>query len=310
MDYRTGAEMPTVVEQTMSDLALTRSTGVPFMARLMGVQSVPSGSARFALRFDPRRAALSAGVGMLDVAMLADLALGGALRTQVGSDRRMPTITLTLQLDAPVTHTDVSVRAWDSEVAHGVGGARGELVSNGKVNGRCLATFVVPEAGAESTAMPWEDGAAGREASVMDAAELTPAERDVVTSVGELARAGTRDGQSWTEALVAEACSAAATHPAGLRLRPTVAMVNRAGRVQGAVLFGLAWAAAVKSVGPASVRTLSGHMEFVASADPHTPIAADPVLMRATRQMFFVRSELRQDGRLVAAASFVFQRHP
>ncbi|MGC1212699.1 MAG: acyl-CoA thioesterase domain-containing protein [Micromonospora sp.] len=301
-----------LVRQTIADLTLSRATGAPFLALLTGVRSVPTAAARSALSFDPRRPSLSAGAGLLDVAMLADLALGAALRRQVGGDRLLATITLTLHLGPATPYQDVAVPSSAGGIAHGVGAARGEFVRDGQLIGQCLATFAVGAGGAAATPLPWERSAPPPDAVVPPGGlpdALTPDEREVLAAVGELARAGTGDGRSWSEELVAQRCMAG---PSGgsVRLRPSLAMRNRAGRVQGAVLFGLACASAVGTVTPVPIRTVSGHLEFLASAAADAPIDAEPVLLRATRQLFFVRSDLRQGDRLVASASFVFQRQP
>lgn len=310
MEQRT--EPDSLARQTIADLRLSRATGAPFLALLTGVRSVPSDTARSALGFDPRRPALSAGTGLLDVAMLADLALGAAVRRQVGDDRLLATITLTLHLGPAVPHQGVTVRASDGAIADGIGTAHGEFLRDGHVVGQCLATFAVGSGGAAATPLPWERSAPPPDAAAPAgglADALTPDEREVLAVVGELARAGTGDGPSWSEALVAQRC-AAGPSTGSVRLRPTLAMHNRAGRVQGAVLFGLASTTAVGTVVPVPVRTVSGHLEFLASAAADAPIDAEPVLLRATRQLFFVRSDLRQGDRLVATASFVFQRQP
>ncbi|MFD0533426.1 hypothetical protein ACFQY7_06120 [Actinomadura luteofluorescens] len=90
-------EHPEMRDRALGALALARASGVPWLATMARVQAVATGDASVVeLRIGcpgPSDA------GLVGVAMLADLALGAALRSQVGARRALPTLTLTLELD-------------------------------------------------------------------------------------------------------------------------------------------------------------------------------------------------------------------
>lgn len=218
----------------------------PPPAVLIGVRRVRGTRADLELELDPDRPA-TAPVGLTEVAVLADLALGGALRARLGATRVLPTVSLTLHLAAHLASArlppGVRVRAWGDGPADGLADARAEVVAGDRLVGRALATFAVPDPPSCAPPLPWE----------VDAGE--------------------------------------------------VPLRNRAGHVQGGVLFGLAAAGA----GPAPGRTVSGHVLFVApaSADAAVRTVATPV--RTTRRTRFVRSDLHQGGQVVATAMFTFR---
>lgn len=307
-----------VTRHALAAMETTRTTGAPFLACLMGVVPVQDTPATVELRLDAAVAALGAGVGLLDVAMLADLAIGAALRSSRGLDRVTPTVTLTLHLDAVPAARDVSVRAWDTDSSSEVVGSRADVVSGGRVVGQALAVFAIPGSAARSAPMPWETGGTPRtprHASVGRALQhLTVEEREVVEAVEQAALGSTQGGPSWTEQLLARACTVpahegdAAATGAVTRLHPTLAMRNRAGAVQGAVLFALSATVATAAVAPARVRVLSLHMDFVSAADAAVPVDAEPTLVRTTRRLSFLRVEVRQGGRTVATAGVVLAR--
>ncbi|MHA6616175.1 hotdog family protein [Pseudonocardia sp. DLS-67] len=67
----------------------------PLPEVLVRVRRVRGTRADLELGLGPDRPA-TAPAGLLDVAVLADLALGGALRAQLGAARVLPTVSLTL----------------------------------------------------------------------------------------------------------------------------------------------------------------------------------------------------------------------
>lgn len=89
-----------------------------------------------------------------------------------------------------------------------------------------------------------------------------------------------------------------------LRLVASALLANRAGTVQGGVLFALAARAAASAVdGP--VRMRGGHLDFLSAGGVAEPLDATATVLGAGRRTSFARSEIRQHGRLVAAGSFV-----
>jgi len=246
----------------------------PSLARLAGIHAV-----------QPHRPgcvelALGDGChGLLDVAMLADFALGAAVRAQVGRDQPLPTLTLTLEFERARFPPGLSVRAWSEPVRSSLGRAQGVLVSDGVTNGQCCATFTIPADAARLDPLPWE-------------------------APGSAVPAAVHEQPGSSEALLAAACSASGS---STTLRPAEAMLNRSRQVQGAVVFRLAASLPAALTGD-DARLVSGHLQFLAPAGSGLPVSAHPEVLGEKRRTLFVRTEIRQGDRLVAAGSFVFRR--
>lgn len=217
--------------------------------------------------------------GLADVAAVADFALGAALRRRLGAGQGLPTVTLTLELAEGSALAGTWVRAWGGSVSEGLVRAHGLVLDPTGPVGHCCATFAVPPHATGLKLLPWEVGA----------------DRDV----GEPTAVGPADGLS-TEDLVAAASSVAGSTTT---LRPVDSMLNRGGSVQGAVLFRLA--AGFPRV---PTRLVSGHVQFLHPADARSPVTATPTVLAETRRTLFVHSLLRQQGRVVAAGSFVLRK--
>lgn len=269
--------------------ALSRATGAPALSCLAGVRAepVPGAAVRLGLPGGP--------TGLLDVAMLADLALGAAVRSRVGADRQLPTVTLTVQLTAPLpAASTVRVRAEGSAVgSYRQASAAGAVLDGETPVGHCGATFALGRR--LQVVMPWEQ---------RDRVEPDPLTEDRLTDVeaAALATIRARNSTSAGEALLAAGCEPGGRDPSHLRLTPSTLLANRSGTVQGGVLFALAdRSAALASAGDLA----TGHAQFVSGADVAVPLDASSVVLRSGRRTSFVRTDVHQAGRLVATASFV-----
>ncbi|MGW2307534.1 PaaI family thioesterase [Actinomadura luteofluorescens] len=288
-------EHPEMRDRVLEALALARASGVPWLATMARVQPVATGDASAVeLRIGYHG---PSGAGLVGVAMLADLALGAALRSQVGARRALPTLTLTLELDPEPPRPWTSVRARSEPPRGGLGRTHGTVLSGETVVGRCLATFAVPGSAARLDPLPWEVPEAVTPLVHSTAEPLTDAEQAVLTAMRTL---DAEHGRPWADALLAKACQ---DGPDGRFLHPNAAMLNRSGQVQGAVLF---WFAAASS--EVDGHLVSGHIQFLTPADPWTSLLARPVAVHETRRTVFVHTEVSQRGQPVASADFVFRR--
>lgn len=143
--------------------------------------------------------------------------------------------------------------------------------------------------------------------AVLNPSSLTAGEREVLESVHAVTVSAEHPvNRSLAEALATSACS---DQPAGaghVHLRPSAAMLNRAGRVLGGVLF--AAEAAKRAAADAFMKIASGHMQFITAADADEVIDVTPLVLWSGRQFLFARTDLRQGSRLVATGSFRLQR--
>ncbi|NIH79669.1 PaaI family thioesterase [Amycolatopsis viridis] len=281
-------------------LAFSRATGAPALACAAGLRH--ASSSPFTLGFAPPPAPQR--LGLVEVAMLADFALGGALRQRLGRTRPLPTLSLTLDLTGlpDVAGARTLAEARDVAVAaDGIGTAAGAIRSGNAVLGHCSATFAVPSGGSQAE-LPWDrpDPPSQDNHRSVDLGELTPAERALFAA----ARSAEAVGRSWCDQVVG---TAMADEDGTSVLVPSEVMTNRAGAVQGGVLF----AAAARCGAPrdgARSRLVSGTMRFLAGASAAKPIVLEPAVEHTTRRTLFTQVRLWQDGTVRAVAGLVHRR--
>ena len=267
-----------------SAVAGRRATGAPWLPLLMGLERSGSGPGMAELRVDR--------VGsFLELAVLADFALGAALRTRAGPGAVMPTLTLTLQLWGHERAADMRVRAWAESVEGTVACARAELVGADGPLGSGLATFAV--AGAEVTParpLPWEDTAAPVESEPEAPGELSAEERAAVAAL------------EGGEGLAERIASPEWVGPGRGRLEAGPLLLNRAGNVQGGVLAGLACVAARQAAGHPAARAASFHLAFLRPAPPgELEVAAE--VLHAGRRATSLRADVIAGGAVAATAA-------
>lgn len=231
--------------------------------------------------------------GVTDLAMLADLAAGAALRGELGADRRLATTALDVQLRGPLPGLDQLVARAVTPTTDGRRGTAGvELLAHGAALGHAVVAFAVLGGGLPP--VPWEQPAGAAEAIVARSeAALDETERAALA----LVRAA--GGLSWSEALLRGACTRLGTSTV---LRPSSLMANRAGGVQGGVLVGLAVLAATGSADNAG-QLDAVHVDFAAPASVSTEISASVSTLRRGRRSQLQRVDLHQEKVLVAAAT-------
>ncbi|WP_191248085.1 PaaI family thioesterase [Amycolatopsis deserti] len=275
-------------------LALSRATGAPVLACVAGLRHAASSPRSFTLGFAsppaPQR------LGLVEIAMLADFALGGALRRRLGRTRPLPTLSLTLDLTgSPGAAGATLAEVGDIAVADdGIGTAAGVIRSENLVLGHCSAAFAVPSRGSQAE-LPWDSPDSATHPSV-DLGELTPAERSLLTS----ARSAADTGRSWADQVISDAT---VDERGTTVLVPSEVMTNRAGAVQGGVLF-----AAAARCGAPTARLVSGTMRFLAGVSAAKPIVLEPTVEHTTRRTRFTHVRLRQDGSVCAVAGLVHRR--
>lgn len=260
---------------------------MPPLAALAGLTGVATADpAACALRLG---APASYGAGLADVAMLADFALGGALRRLLGAGRILPTLTLTIEADVSGPLRNIEVHGHADRPDGGLGRTYGVLVRDGAVAGRCLATFAVPRSEHTAEPLPWEEPSGS--------ARTDEAERAVQALVRDL---GLPPEESLSEAVLRSCCTDLAD---GIRLWPGPALANRAGSVQGGVLFWLAARAPRIEAPP-----VSGSVRFVAPARTGEPLTATAHVSGAGRSTVTAHTEIGQAGELVASGLFTCPR--
>lgn len=316
MNSQVAVSSPSVDDEffvwTVRALSLARSTGAPALACLAGLLPTPASAGRFALGLGARPGQQR--TGLVELAMLADLALGGALRQRVGLTRPLPTLSLTLDLGGPLEQEKPSptvVVGETSSAEHGVATAGGSVQGHSGVVGHCTATFAVPSRG-EQDELPW-DRPAGVQTSTntatacTTASELLPdrATEEADRALARALHAADSASQSWGDYLLARATT---TNGDDAVLSPSAVMTNRAGNVQGGVLFALAANAGAPDDAASPPWPTSATMRFLRGADAGTPITAVAELQHATRRTVFTEVLLIQSDEIRAVASLIYRR--
>lgn len=301
------------------DLAWSARTGAPPLGHLAGLHRKATDDGTYALALDPDRPLLAGGPGILELAMLADLALGGVIRNQVGLALPMPTISMTLQL-APGRTRDV---AWaDGECTVQIrrtATARTQLrTSSGEVVGDAVGVFALPAMpyNGPGRAMPWDVplGTGDRPADQLDDEpddEPDGAATTLVSGgIGErvvdriVAHAAGSPVSAWGTLHVEEQMSATD----GLALAPTVPMANRLGHIQGGALFTTAVLASARVAEFPVDALVTGTIEFIEAADLDGLLAAEVTVLRAGGRSLFASALLVQGGRTRCHVTTVFRR--
>lgn len=282
----------------LAGLARSRATGGPWLACAAGVRAAGDPGATAGdtvLGYGPSPGPASA----TDLGVLADLALGAGVRAVLGLDRRLATVSLTLQLhEALPAAADLRVRAARaSSPGEELAVATGSVLSPAGQVGSCSAVFAPQARGLAP--MPWEVPQDGSPALPGD---LEPSS-DELLAVDSAS--GTRaHGHSVVEAALLGATTQDAD--AAVRLQPTALLANRGGVVQGGVLLGLSVLAAHRAVpAPAELRT--AHVEFVAPAVLGEAVTARCELLRPGRRTQLLRTDLHQGGRLVTTTTVLLR---
>jgi acyl-coenzyme A thioesterase PaaI-like protein len=277
-------------------VAQSRVTGAPLLPLLLGMQAVHPTSGDCELGFDDDLPVPSER-GIVDLAMLADFAMGGALRARYGRDQGMPTISMTIHVDQAPPYADLGARAWGDVLQDGIANAHAELTAGERRIGRAIAAFSLRPGQSGSPVLPWDQvGNQVVEAPAPSGPDLQLAKA--------LARGVTEVNKAWTDAHLEGACTPSPRGD-GLTCVPTPAMLNRLGNVQGGVLFGLAVAAA--SGGEKKARLVSGHMQFVSPVDADSPVIALVLPTRRSKRTWFVQVTLQQKEKTVAVAALTLR---
>ena len=234
-----------------------------------------------------------------------------------GCGRILPTVRLTLQTSA-AGFVDPTVHAVCGQQCGGLVGAHGATLDNGVPVGHYMASFDVSRPRPSDAALPWEWEPA--EAPVApDDYELTHEESDIVRTVTQHAATAAPTGGErlgvappWIDRLLDSSCAPVASDAGALCLVPNSAMRNRAGFVQGAVLFGIALRTVEQLIASTGRAATMGYADiaFVAAAQAQLPVTTVVRLTRQTRMASFVTCDVEQDGHPVAQASFVHTSQP
>lgn len=289
-------------------LGHSRRTCAPLLGCLLNLEPAPSALGGVGLQVDQ---SISEVTGLLEVAVVADFALGYSVRQAMQETRwAVPTIGISINLTAelPVygaarvsatratVHTSTSLSS-ATGLAH---------TSTGASIGHCSALFAVPHRQAVEP-LPWELPLTEKSSWLPSAVDEHNGDDDETVGVicQAVAKAGHED-KSWLDVLLDLVSPVVERSGHIERLFLDSALVaNRAGHIQGGVLFALG---AVSPFGRDSAGPICGDMKFLRPARADLPLRIETNGEDRGRRTEFVSTHLYQGDAIVATGSYVFRR--
>jgi hypothetical protein len=280
-----------VREHVLATIGFARRTDAPLLGCLIGAHQASASEPTLGLSY-----VLDALAGPTELGVLADLSLGIPVRAHYGLDYRLVTASLDVALSIPcppLAQLRITPDPTTSASPTGTHLSAGHIVTqsdknNGASTGICSAVFGARGGGLAR--LPWETGLRTEPRDRLTDDQLTGPELQVINTL-------TSSAQAPGTALLNAATSLTRDRPT---LQPTPTMANRAGVVQGGVIFGFALTAGLRSASPAA---FSAHVDFVGPASTDHPVEAQTTVLRSGTRQQLSRVDLTQHGELVATAT-------
>ena len=280
-------------------ITLNRTPGYHFPGNFIDLSfdRVESDSARVSYEADKENA-----TDLGSLAVLADFALGTAIRASLHPATRLATVSMTLELGrlpgAGIVTAASRCHGFVGEGDSRTGRARVSLEDSGGEIGYGSGAFMVlkPPPGVELHPVPHRKRS-DAEPSVLAEADLAPDELRILRHADEALERSAKSGQPfirhfWGFLPQAERGGALCVMPNG----PHVG--NRVGYVQGGILFGLAAATAVAAL-PETWMLSSVAAAFISPGDGPA-LEAQATVVHQGQRVAVLRTELkRSDGRRV-----------
>lgn len=289
--------------RALEAVAATRARGGFFYAHLAGVTggSTGEGSARLSTPPEPGHTRPSP----MAVATLADLALGSALRSVLGTGLLMPTVDLTLTLvREPRGEVVGEARALPAASGADTATATCDLSDAAGPLGLASGTFALRPAKRPVRAMPWDGGpspiqAYAAPAAVLEREDLSTDERVCLDAVAQAEPPAHESVDALDAALLTFSAPRHTTGETQAHVGP--ALANRAGHVHGGALMTFAVRTAQAALGhsPSELHTVTLQFLRPATGDD---LFGTAVVHRRGRSLAVVAVEVRGDSDVLATA--------
>jgi len=298
-----------ILARALLAVGRTRALGLHFYGHFVGIGggNATGGVSRLTVDSEPDGFG-APGVSVVALATVADLAIGGAIRSHLERGSRLATATLTVQHPREPIAGPVTARgeAEDRPVEQRAGRCLLEG-PDGTPIGNAQGWFAAlpPPTGWVQRPMPWEydepppisvptvDGLSADEANAVAAAQAAAE------------RARTR-GTSVSEELLHFRWHPSGDDHAVGDLANGPELANRVGHIQGGAMYGAAAIVAAQALGVPLSALIEGQYQFMRPADGAVMHGEGRVLRRG-RLAGFAEARLSIDGKLVGIGLFSFQ---
>jgi acyl-coenzyme A thioesterase PaaI-like protein len=285
-------------------IALNRTPGLHFPGNFieLSFDQVASGDTRVSYQTGPHCVEAHGGSDLGSLAVLADFALGTAVRADLHPATRLATVSMTLELGAApragIVRAASRCHGFAGKGAGRTGRSRVVLDDPGGEVGYGSGTFMVLEPPPERTLHPVPHRKRGdAEPPPLAERDLAPDELRILRHADEALEHSAKSRQSFIRhfwGFLPQAARGAAT--CVMPIGPHVG--NRVGFVQGGILLGLA--AVTASAALPDTWTLSGISAAFISPGDGAALKAQANVVHHGRRVSVVRTELtRSDGRRV-----------
>lgn len=298
-----------LLERALLAVGKTRALGLHFYGHFVGLGAgrAHNGESTLSITGDPPGIGAD-GISAVALATVADLALGGAIRSFMDRGSRLGTASLSIRHPETVVSGLVYASGHSEPSGLAQRGARGMLTTaDGTVIGSAQGWFAAlpPPVGWVQRPMPWEyEELPSYDLPSLD--ELDERERAAVAgalAAGERARAR---GTAVSEELLSFAWEDAPAGQARGELQIGPVLANRVGHIQGGALYGAAALVAARAQGTTAAHLIDGHYQFLRPADGAV-LRGEATVLRGGRLASFVESRLLVDGVLVGAGLYTFR---
>lgn len=298
-----------ILTRALLAVARTRALGLHFYGHFVGIGGGGAADGRSELTVDGEPFGFGAsGVSPVALATVADLAVGGAIRSHLERGARLATATLTVQHPAGSVAGPVTAlgEAEDQPVEQRSG--RCLLIGpNGESIGHAQGWFAAlpPPTGWVQRPMPWEYDDLPP-ITIPALTELTGEERRAVVAAQAAAERARARGTSISEELLHFRWQPSTEDHARGELTNGPELANRVGHIQGGAMYGAAAIVAAQALGVALSRLIEGQYQFMRPADGATLLGEGRVLRRG-RLASFAEAHLTIDAKLVGIGLFSFR---
>jgi acyl-coenzyme A thioesterase PaaI-like protein len=295
-----------ILARALLAVGRTRALGLHFYGHFIGIGGGGAAGGRSTLSVDGEPEGYGApGVSPVALATVADLAIGGAIRSHLERGARLATATLTVQhppqaVAGPVTaHGEAEDRAVEQRA--------GRCQLAGQPIGHAQGWFAAlpPPTGWVQRPMPWEHDELPP-IHVPTPAELTADEVTAVAAARAAAERARARGTSISEELLHFRWQRSTEDRALGELNNGPELANRVGHIQGGAMYGAAAIVAAQALGVSLASLVEGQYQFMRPADGPVLYGEAHVLRRG-RLAGFAEARLTIDGKLVGIGLFSFR---